>query len=716
MTRWSAITRTHGRRSALAYGSRSMTAAATTLTVSYTTSGNATVRKPSVVNPRRLLFVEHHPVFGGPHNRAIVLSGPLRERGWETIALLPDVPGTAAERFRRSGIPVEAIRLHRFRRSIGDNAMMLAQFAFDVSRLRAAIRKHDIDLVVVAGFESPHGVIAGRLEGVPVVWQIISSSTPIPYCRAMSPFARRFADVVMTTGTTVAAQAGVHQLGERWVPFFSPVDTDHFRPSLERRAAARWELGLPQDALVVGTVGNVNPHKGHPMFVEAASRVRQSLPDVRFLILGEQDSNHAEFRRALEEDANALGLRVGDDILIRSPGTRVAQLAAAIDVFWFTSVPRSEGVPTAVMEAMALALPVVATDVGGIREILHHEKTGVLVRAFASDMLADVTIPLLADTARRAEVGAAARGFAVDHCTIEQCLSTHLRAFETALLHSKRRIRARRSAADRGERRSGIDTESNGSVDVSVEALLPNAPARPSSLRRVRKVAKLIRVSDYRNALRFRVAAAIEHERVPFRQEFLTIVDVGAHHGQFAVFAARRFRRARLICIEPLPAAQAKLRRVLPGSAKVIGVAAAETSSVREFHVSRATDSSSLLPISSECVAAFPGTEEEAVVLVPTARLDELLTVDDLIRPVLLKLDVQGAELQALQGSTRILEQVDEILVECSFVELYTGQALASTVVDFVKSQGFGLTGMFSVVQGADGRCLQADLHFLRST
>jgi glycosyltransferase involved in cell wall biosynthesis len=389
----------------------------------------------------RFLFVEHHPVFGGPHNRAIVLAGPLGEHGWETVAVLPDEPGSAAERFRAAGIPVETIPLRRLRRSPRANAVAAASFGRDVARLRRLIRDAGANLVVVAGFESPHAILAARLERIPAVWQIISTRTPGSYVRVMSPLAQRYADVVMTTGRTVARQTGVDGLGERWVPFFSPVDTGRFAPSDERRLAARRELGLPDDAVVVGTVGNVNPQKGHDTFVRAAASLRQQHPDVRFLILGEHDRNHDAFRRRLIDDANASGLPVGDVLHIRSPGDRVAALAPAIDIFWCTSIPRSEGVSTAVMEGMALGLPVVTTDVGGLREIVREGETGFVVPPFAADAFADRTRRLLADTALRRELGAAGRTFVMDNCTVAHSLSAHLRAFDTASAHAATRRR-----------------------------------------------------------------------------------------------------------------------------------------------------------------------------------------------------------------------------------------------------------------------------------
>jgi hypothetical protein len=81
---------------------------------------------------------------------------------------------------------------------------------------------------------------------------------------------------------------------------------------------------------------------------------------------------------------------------------------------------------------------------------------------------------------------------------------------------------------------------------------------------------------------------------------------------------------------------------------------------------------------------------------------------------VLLKIDVQGAELSVLRGAEKTLESVDSIFVECSFVELYEGQALANEVIEFLAARGFSIAGVFGPAYDADGRCLQVDALFSR--
>lgn len=237
-------------------------------------------------------------------------------------------------------------------------------------------------------------------------------------------------------------------------------------------------------------------------------------------------------------------------------------------------------------------------------------------------------------------------------------------------------------------------------------------------LRKLRKLLRLVLTPSFRRALRLRVAAAVEHEDVPFQHDFASVIDVGAHHGQFALFARNRFPRAQLFCFEPLPEAQQIIRRVFPQPESVELFKAAlgsDTAASHAMHVSKLDDSSSLLPITERYTTAFPGTEEAASIRVPMTRLDDVLAERAPARPCLLKIDVQGYELEVLGGGDRVLRGVDEVFVECSFVELYTGQALAGELVAHLWSRGFRLAGVFSLKRDIAGRCLQADLLFQRS-
>lgn len=139
---------------------------------------------------------------------------------------------------------------------------------------------------------------------------------------------------------------------------------------------------------------------------------------------------------------------------------------------------------------------------------------------------------------------------------------------------------------------SGSDPAITGSRDgISV--------AQKGRLRRMRKLFLLLRRPAWRRAARKGVAATVEHRAVPFGKSFATIIDVGAHHGQFALLAREMYPEAEVICVEPLPDAVARLRTVHEADDRVtiLPFALAAGESLRSMHASRKTDSSSLLPI-----------------------------------------------------------------------------------------------------------------------
>ena len=134
------------------------------------------------------------------------------------------------------------------------------------------------------------------------------------------------------------------------------------------------------------------------------------------------------------------------------------------------------------------------------------------------------------------------------------------------------------------------------------------------------------------------------------------------------------------------------------------------------MHVSGCDDSSSLLPISSLQEELFPGTSEVHTVEVRVAPLNSFLRKEDIARPALLKLDVQGFELEALQGCESLLSEFDWIYSECSFVELYSGQKLAADLIEWLSNRGFRLIEMYNPLHDRHGQSIQADFLFRCAT
>jgi glycosyltransferase involved in cell wall biosynthesis/ubiquinone/menaquinone biosynthesis C-methylase UbiE/uncharacterized protein YbaR (Trm112 family) len=402
----------------------------------------------------RVLSVIHYPVFGGPHNRNIRIAPLLRDAGIELTVLLPDEPGDAAERLRAGGVPVETLPLHRVRgsRRLEPHIDLAGAFRREVAAIGALIEEGGYDVVLINGLVNPHAGIAGAREGAGVVWQLLDTHHPMALRRVLMPLVTSRSDVVMSTGRAVAAaHPGAVALEDRLVTFFPPVDFDLFAPGEEGRLAARAELGLGENDIVVGNVSNLNPMKDHRNFVRAAARVHEQRPDVRFVILGAQYEHRASYVRDLLDEASSLGLEPGQSLFIHEPGTRVAALEPAFDLFWLTSRPASEGVPTVVGEAMALELPVVATDVGSVGEAVADGVTGAVVPALDPAALAEATVPYLDDADLRRTAGKAGRQQALELFSVEACAAAHIEAIERAAARAdvRRASQLGRMSADR---------------------------------------------------------------------------------------------------------------------------------------------------------------------------------------------------------------------------------------------------------------------------
>lgn len=235
---------------------------------------------------------------------------------------------------------------------------------------------------------------------------------------------------------------------------------------------------------------------------------------------------------------------------------------------------------------------------------------------------------------------------------------------------------------------------------------------------KVGKLARVLSVPSWRRALiGQRVAAGVEHTTVLRNMPGLrTIVDVGANRGQFALAAQHFFPEAEIISFEPLARPAANYRLVFRDTPRVTLIDAALGPEAAEavMHVSRRDDSSSLLPITSKQDDLFPGTAEIGTETVRVARLSECLPAKAITEPALLKVDVQGFELQALVGCEDLLDRFEWAYIECSFVELYAGQARAHEIIAWLRGHDFDLSGVYHTAYDAAGRTVQADFVFAR--
>jgi glycosyltransferase involved in cell wall biosynthesis len=331
--------------------------------------------------------------------------------------------------------------LHRLRAKL-DPRLQIG-FAVGLNRevraIRRVIREREIDLVLVCGLVNPHAAIAGRREGVPVVWMITDSRAPAALRRLLMPLVERLASAVLFNGKALA-DLHLRKSGLK-VPsfiFFPPVDTDRFVPSAARRNATRRLLGIPSQAPVVGMVANLNPQKGVEYFLRAASIIQQSRPETWFILVGAPFGTHRAYENQLQLEIARSGIR-RDHLILTGGRDDVENYYPAMDTKLITSVPRSEGSTTTAIEAMACGVPVVTTNVGSVSEVVTDEITGLVVPPLDERAISEATLRILGNSSLAGRMGEAGRRRAIEHFTTEVCVETHVEAFETAIEHERSR-------------------------------------------------------------------------------------------------------------------------------------------------------------------------------------------------------------------------------------------------------------------------------------
>src|SRR6266404_4861833 len=229
--------------------------------------------------------------------------------------------------------------------------------------------------------------------------------------------------------------------------------------------------------------------------------------------------------------------------------------------------------------------------------------------------------------------------------------------------------------------------------------------------KKIQKAIMLLRNQVLARGLIFHnIAGAVEHLDIIAYVRPKLLIDVGTNKGQFALSALAVAPEIRIDCFEPLPTAAITLQNWAKEASPNIRIhrmaLSAEVGS-REFYVTSREDSSSLL-----CPAKAQhemGISVKGRIVVPTDRLENVLSAGEILRPSLLKIDVQGGELEVLKGMGRRADVIDYIYVEVSFIELYEGQPLFAEIDKFMTSIGYNLRGVANCIADRAHGPTQAD-------
>jgi glycosyltransferase involved in cell wall biosynthesis len=365
----------------------------------------------------------------------VLLLGPqlaaFGDAGYEVIGV--SAPGPYVPRLEELG--VQHVPLRNATRSVAPVKDVSA--LFELRKLFARLRPD----IVHTHNPKPgvYGRIGARMAGVPVVVNTVHGL----YAQPGDAWARR---AVVYGLERVAAKCSAAELVQNvedlpvlrrlGIPeqklhlLGNGIDLDHFdarRAAPGSRAALRVEWGVPDEAVVCGVVGRLVWEKGYREVVDAARRLRTEAPNVRIVVVGPRDTAKAE---ALTEADIAEAESIGN---IRFVGERadVDACYAAFDLYALASY--REGFPRSAMEAAAMGLPVVATDIRGCRQVVDDGRTGRLVPVRDAAAMAAAIASVASDATARRAMAAAAREKAERDFDQRRCIDITLGTYEALL-------------------------------------------------------------------------------------------------------------------------------------------------------------------------------------------------------------------------------------------------------------------------------------------
>ncbi|MBI5837947.1 MAG: glycosyltransferase [Candidatus Eisenbacteria bacterium] len=349
--------------------------------------------------PVKVMRIISRMNVGGPSIHVCLLTAGLREHGFETVLVKGSVTGDEVEMTdieTHYGVhPILVPALHRKMGSWNDVRALSALVALMRRERPRIVHTHTSKAGVL-------GRLAAWMCGVPITVHTFHGHLLHGYFhpmvtrfivmleRALGRHTTRMIAVSRATRDDMVHERIVASEKLVHIPLGLPIDPLFDVP--RKRGEFRAQLGVPVEVPLVGIVARLAEIKRHEVFLEAAARVRREMPEAHFALVGGGECEAALRRRAARPDLSGAVHFTG---FRRDLGAILSDLDAS------ALSSRNEGLPVAVIEAMAAGVPVVATDVGGVRELLGEEEAGLVVppedpEAFAAALLRLLRDPVLA--------------------------------------------------------------------------------------------------------------------------------------------------------------------------------------------------------------------------------------------------------------------------------------------------------------------------------
>ena len=340
----------------------------------------------------RILYVHGVEAIGGAERDLMALLQSLDRKQWEPHVVCPGT-GPFREQLHAIGVPTHSLSLPPWRKPL-----VFFQRRSAIRQLSALVAQLDPAMIHVNDiWWVPHTLraVAGcRSTPVPIVAHVRQEIEPAKVRRyeldrveAVIAISRQIEQPLIAGGVSASKVRTI----------YSGIDLSE-KPVAHEDQAMRRMIGVPEGAVLVGTVANLFPRKGYEVMLRALPAILREISSVHYVIVGSDEGDYADRLKRLAHE-----MQIEDRVHIVGFRDPVQPFLSSLDLYVHPAL--MEGFGIAVVEAMAMGKAVVATTTGGLPEVVAQGETGLLVPPGDVESLAATVESLLKDRARREQMG-----------------------------------------------------------------------------------------------------------------------------------------------------------------------------------------------------------------------------------------------------------------------------------------------------------------------
>lgn len=372
---------------------------------------------------------------GGPQVRTVTVGKEIKKYDIDYVLTFPDNSGPLkgyAEINQLHTCPIMLIGPKNFRslHDILHNIVWVLSVPISTLYVANIIEKENIDVVHANGLFCIQAPIAAFIKGRKIVWHLMGTMYPPIVVRLMRRLIYKISDKIVVISPKVREYyfEKSYLKSEKIETIYECIDSSRFttsRLSAQKLGMLKEKIDNSDESTILVSVGNVNPVKGYEYLIRCMNLLKGKKIPVKLIIAGEITCQQEGYYQRLMDLSKSLD--VSNDIQFLGRVECIPELLSLADIFVLSSI--SEGTPIAVLEASAMGLPVVATDVGGVSDVIIKNGSGLLVPSKNPECMAEALEQIISDSKLKERLGTNGRAHVAENFSLDCCVEKHVNLY-----------------------------------------------------------------------------------------------------------------------------------------------------------------------------------------------------------------------------------------------------------------------------------------------